>query len=1081
MRILSLRLANLNSLMGEWHIDFSHPTLVANGCFAIIGPTGSGKTTLLDAICLALYGQTPRLGKITQSNNELMSQQASHCFAEVTFETQAGRYRCFWSQQRARKKKDGALQVPKHEIAKWPSGDIIDASLKGVLAHIERVTGMDFKRFTRSMMLAQGEFASFLLAPPDERAPILEQITGSDIYSQISMMVHQRHRMAVQALKDLEMEIAGVTPLSPEQEAQLNQQLTACDAEINRLQASQITAQQGLDWLAQITRLQVDLINVNEALGHLHQQRLAFLPKRESLGLARTLQPLESDYATLQVVRQEQRTDQHRIQGLLDRHNQLGESMLPLQRKVTEAQCHFDQLTVQHQQRIPLLQQVKELDRRMDELTQQQQSLFQAQGDFIRLESSIQTDLNKARTNQITLAQSIQKLDHYLQTHAEDHALVTQWTGIYEQSKAVFNQHTHVQHKQKALKDEQQAEATLSQEWEAVQVLSNQHQKTLAGLRAEHQQAIKHFQAHLGGQLLREIRTKKDHLIREQAYQLRMIELETMRSQLQDGVPCPLCGAPHHPYQQQTPGTAVDALQAEIDTLTQRIATAEQLEDSISQLATMCQEATDQWNVVTAQQESLRQKIEWGQSHRLRLEQDCNQAQQAYQELATQLAAQLAPFGVSDLTESEVLNLQARRDQWIAVGQQRELDRQKQDAHELEMAQFTTRLEATQSQRQSMQPDLDKLTQEIHENRQVRQQLLGDRDPDSELKKGQDGIQQAEDQLRVANSDLEVAQKYQLTVWGETQGLQASIQDRAQRLHGLEQAWRHRLEGANIRDEAHFLEGLLSESVKQEWELLEKTLDSQWAGLQTNQQSIMDQLAQEKARALTPHSESDLATMMAQIMMDWDVQRDLKAQIHVQLTQHQQASERIKMNLIQIQAQQKEVMRWGNLHELIGSENGKKYRNFAQGLTFEWMIMHANEQLQRMTDRYTLINDDQIPLGLAIMDHYQAGESRSTKNMSGGEQFLVSLALALGLSKMASQTVRVDSLFLDEGFGTLDHEALDLALSTLSSLHHDGKVVGIISHVGSIKEWIPSKIQVHPVGLGRSELSGVGVSRGGGD
>jgi len=1067
--------------MGEWHIDFAHPTLVADGCFAIIGPTGSGKTTLLDAICLALYGQTPRLGKITQSNNELMSQQASHCFAEVTFETQAGRYRCFWSQQRARKKTDGALQIPKHEIAECPSGAIIDASLKGVLGHIERVTGMDFKRFTRSMMLAQGEFASFLLASPDERAPILEQITGSDIYSQISMMVHQRHRMAGQALKDLEMETAGVTPLSPEQVAQLTQQLTACDAEINRLQAAQITVQQGLDWLAQLTRLQADLTKVNEALGHLHQQRLAFLPKREALGLARTLQPLASDYATLQVVRQEQQTDQHRLQDLLDRHHQLGASMVPLQRDVAEAQSHLDQLMGHHQQRLPLLQQVKDLDRRMVDLTQQQQSLLQTQDGFIQLELSIQTALNEARANQLTWEQSIQKLDDYLQTHAEDHALVTQWTGIYEQWKAVFNQHTHVQHKQTELKDDQQAGATLSQEWEAVQVGSNQHQKTLVGLREQHQQAIQHLQTHLGGQLLREIRTKKDQLIREQAYQLRIIELETMRSQLQDGVPCPLCGSQHHPYQQQSPATAVEALQADIDALTQCIATAEQMEDAITQLATMCQEATEQWQVVTAQQESLRQQIEWAQSHRLRLEQAYHLAQQGYQELATHLATQLAPYGVSDLTEAGVLTLQARRDQWIAIGQQRELARQQQDAHELEMAQFTTRLEATQSQRQAMQPSLDELTKEIQQNRQIRQQALGDRDPDGELKKGQDGIQQAADQVGVATAALEVAQKAQLTVWGETQGLQVSIQDRAQRLQGLEQAWRHRLAGANIRDEAHFLEGLLSESVKQEWELLEKTLDSQWAGLQTNQQALMGQLVQEKAREITSHSDSELATMMAQIVMDWDIQRDLKAQTHIQLTQHQQAMERLQHHQIQIQAQQKEVTRWGNLHELIGSENGKKYRNFAQGLTFEWMILHANEQLQRMTDRYTLINDDRIPLGLAIMDHYQAGESRSTKNMSGGEQFLVSLALALGLSKMASQTVRVDSLFLDEGFGTLDHEALDLALSTLSSLHHDGKVVGIISHVGSIKEWIPSKIQVHPVGLGRSELSGIGVSRGGGD
>ena len=105
-----------------------------------------------------------------------------------------------------------------------------------------------------------------------------------------------------------------------------------------------------------------------------------------------------------------------------------------------------------------------------------------------------------------------------------------------------------------------------------------------------------------------------------------------------------------------------------------------------------------------------------------------------------------------------------------------------------------------------------------------------------------------------------------------------------------------------------------------------------------------------------------------------------------------------------------------NLHELIGSGDGKKYRNFAQGLTFEIMINHANRQLRRMTDRYLLMRDEVNPLQLSVVDDYQASEVRSTKNLSGGESFIVSLALALGLSQMASRNVRVDSLFLDEGF-----------------------------------------------------------------
>jgi exonuclease SbcC len=161
---------------------------------------------------------------------------------------------------------------------------------------------------------------------------------------------------------------------------------------------------------------------------------------------------------------------------------------------------------------------------------------------------------------------------------------------------------------------------------------------------------------------------------------------------------------------------------------------------------------------------------------------------------------------------------------------------------------------------------------------------------------------------------------------------------------------------------------------------------------------------------------------------------------------------------------------------LIGSADGKKFRNFAQGLTFEMMVLHANKHLQKMNDRYILIRDHTHPLDLNVMDMYQADEIRSTKNLSGGESFLVSLALALGLSKMASQNVRIDSLFLDEGFGTLDEDALESALETLAGLRDENKLIGIISHVTALKERIPLQITIIQGNRGRSSIIGPGVT-----
>jgi exonuclease SbcC len=141
------------------------------------------------------------------------------------------------------------------------------------------------------------------------------------------------------------------------------------------------------------------------------------------------------------------------------------------------------------------------------------------------------------------------------------------------------------------------------------------------------------------------------------------------------------------------------------------------------------------------------------------------------------------------------------------------------------------------------------------------------------------------------------------------------------------------------------------------------------------------------------------------------------------------------------------------------------------------MTAHANRQLKKMSDRYMLIRDASQPLELNVIDNYQAGEIRSTKNLSGGESFIVSLALALGLSHMASRNVRVDSLFLDEGFGTLDDEALETALEALAELQQEGKLIGVISHVSALKERIGTQIQVIAGTGGRSSITGPGCTR----
>ena len=172
--------------------------------------------------------------------------------------------------------------------------------------------------------------------------------------------------------------------------------------------------------------------------------------------------------------------------------------------------------------------------------------------------------------------------------------------------------------------------------------------------------------------------------------------------------------------------------------------------------------------------------------------------------------------------------------------------------------------------------------------------------------------------------------------------------------------------------------------------------------------------------------------------------------------------------------------RWTSLNNWLGGAGGEKFKRYAQGITLRQLLAAANPHLSAMTQgRYELMWDpeetDAAKLLPSVVDKDQAGETRPVTNLSGGERFQVSLALALGLSEMSSNKLSVDSLFLDEGFGTLDSKTLEAALDTLCRIQQDGKLIGIISHVTEVGERIPTQIEVKKIGGGLSILEGAGV------
>lgn len=437
MRIQQLRFKNLNSLTGEWSIDLTHPAFAADGIFAIIGPTGAGKSTILDAICLALYGRTPRLSKINRNSNEIMSRQTGECFAEVTFETQAGRFRCHWSQHRSRRKAGGELQSPKHEIADADSGQIVGASIRDVAGRIETATGMDFERFTRSMLLAQGGFAAFLEADADQRAPILEQITGTEIYSRISVRVHERRAAERKTLELLTAELAGMQLLSAEDEAtltaSLDRKLTE-DAELSQ----QVTGQQAaIAWLDRLAQLGEAIQGIEQQTRDWQVRQADFQPERERLERAILALELVGEHTALATPRRQQEQDRVAQADCL--------AAIPSQEALLNAaEGGFQTATrdvalkkAEQQTALLVIRQVRALDLRLLE----KERPIKATGTSIDEREQALAELRKQHQNDsAALAQKRQLLDALLvelESTKADAALVEQLAGIRGQFDAL--------------------------------------------------------------------------------------------------------------------------------------------------------------------------------------------------------------------------------------------------------------------------------------------------------------------------------------------------------------------------------------------------------------------------------------------------------------------------------------------------------------------------------------------------------------------------------------------------------------------------------------------------------------------
>ena len=962
MRIHTIRLANLNALTGTWEIDLDHPAYNDN-IYALTGPTGAGKTTILDAISLALYGRTPRLARIGKAGNEIMSRHSGTCHAEITFSTRTGRYRSHWSQHRARRKAGGELQNPKHELADAESGELLATGLKDVAAAIERLTGMDYQRFTRAMLLAQGDFAAFLRAAPDERAPLLEQITGTEIYSRISIAVHERLRDALEQQRQLATETAGITPLDAATHTALTQESAALQKQLAALATRQQQTAAALARGQNIAELTAELARLDEQ-HTAHQAALArFAPERERLAAAQSAALLDADYARLDTLRRAQQQNRAALAALDEQAPALARTHETANQALTAASARVHS---------------------------EKQRLAAAQ-------------------------------PRWQQTRAYDHTLRHQREQLatLEQSAAA---HTAAQ------------TALAAAEKHAAAARENSARADVARKKTETALA-----AHLQGRLLREYRAEKDNILRELAYHQRIADLEQQRAHLHDGEPCPLCGATEHPYASALPARP-DDLTARLETLDTHIKQAETLneqhENAQRALASAREKQQQTENTVALAAEKARNSAVHAEQHAA--------LQQTH---AQTLAARQALLANRDPDAEETAQQRAIAEAEAAMEKARDTCQTAQTAaaaNQQQRAQLHARLT---TQQQELQTAEQQFAAALGMCSEIAAPSPAGRSP----QRGRDGE---------GVDDVPCAPK--ISTFSISDHPHSNTSSRAATTFPDETAWQAARLPAATR------EALARQAA---------ALDQQTLTLHTRQQDRAARLATLTAQSA---DDPDTATLQARQEADEHTrqqhQQTLAANQH-RLAEHKRASERLAAQQQAIAKQAAETRRWQNLHELIGAADGKKYRNYAQSLTFASVIAQANRQLVQLSDRYLLTADPARPLELNIIDNYQGGETRSAKNLSGGESFIVSLALALGLAQMSGENMQIDTLFLDEGFGTLDEETLDSALETLSQLRTHGKHIGIISHVAALTERIATRIQITPQNGGNSTISGPGCRR----
>ena len=983
MKILAIRGRNLASLEGDFEIDFTVEPLLSAGIFAISGPTGAGKSTLLDTMCLALFARTPRTDQAKENNvklqdvsNEQLSQSdprfllrrgTSSGFAEVDFMALNGhRYRTRWSVARARDKENGRLQNPRLALYNLDKEEEEQGTRSDLQARIIDLIGLTFEQFTRSVLLAQNDFSTFLKAEQGEKASLLEKLTGTELYSAISRQIFERNARAKEAFDLIQTRIQGIELLTDEEENDLRTRLAGTEKELQRVEKAK-AEQQALQ----------------EAVRSIEQQ-ITIRQRQQKEAADKLVHATE----LLTVAR-------HEYEKGVEEQQQSETRFKSLQQEILQAR----KLDIQ-------------LDTAIRDLSHSEQQLKNVMLRKEEAEKKYQAAVLRRRQG----AEEIARLTAWRERYKKKERIAEQLSALLLHLDAASATRSGMEAAVRSIETLRQEMAALNKQLSDLQQTSANKQQALKRAEADYrnlEEELKAVDAPALDKQIEKLRQEREQLLIEQAHLEASGNIKDLRGRLQDGQPCPVCGSTHHPFVNQAPVAPVSTL--------------------------------------TLQLQDLSNKKETYVAHTRHLTRLQQQLLQLHKELADSEAACKEMAGKQQLAASR-----QEREEAI-VKEQSTLLTQSLSAADLLFGNSEWQKAWLQNP-ETFRKTLTDFARQWHENTEKLHQL-----------ERQESAQKAEcESLASFLPSLEKQAEESGQLHEKNRAAFSSLQAERKKL----------------------LNGRSADSVEQEYirrmEELKERL-KKLSATQTEQSGIADQtrgIADQIAKDLTEAS-ADLLRRKAALdkwtadyldssggePLEVILSRYTQEKTELAFRLRTQTENKAKVSGLQeeLNVRRTESERWAKLNELAGSADGAKFRRIAQGYTLDILLNYANVQLRELTRRYRL---ERVPetLALQVIDRDMCDEVRTVHSLSGGESFLVSLALALGLSSLSSNRMRVESLFIDEGFGSLDAETLRVAMDALESLRTQGRKIGVISHVQEMTERIPVRICVNRAGNGRSFL-----------